>query len=65
MVDFAAAEKDAEDKPDASTEVDDGNPVSEGSPASAGAQVEEPQGTVVESTERDSLQAEIHPSFIT
>ena len=59
VVDFAAAEKDAEDKPDASTEVDDGNPVSAGSPASAGAQVEEPQGTVVESTERDSLQAEI------
>lgn len=59
VVDFAAAEKDAEDKPEASAEVDDGNPVSEGSPASAGAQVEEPQGTVVESTERDSLQAEI------
>ena len=59
VVDFAAAEKDAEDKSDASAEVDDGNPVSEGSPASAGAQVEEPQGTVVESTERDSLQAEI------
>ena len=59
VVDFAAAEKDAEDKPEASAEVDDGNPVSEGSPASAGAQVEEPQGTVVESTERAALQAEI------
>lgn len=59
VVDFAAAEKDAEDKPEASAEVDDGNPVSEGSPASAGAQVGEPQGTVTESTERDSLQAEI------
>ena len=59
VVDFAAVERDAEDKPEASAEVDDGNPVSEGSPASAGAQVEEPQGTVVESTERDSLQAEI------
>ena len=59
VVDFAAAEKDAEDKPEASAEVDDGNPVSEGSPASAGAQVEEPQGTVAESMERDSLQAEI------
>ena len=59
VVDFAAAEKDAEDKPEASAEADDGNPVSEGSPASAGAQVEEPQGTVAESMERDSLQAEI------
>lgn len=59
VVDFAAAEKDAEDKPEASAEVDDGNPVSEGSPASAGAQVEEPQGTVVESTERAALQAEL------
>ena len=54
VVDFAAAEKDAEDKPEASAEVDDGNPVSEEGPTST-----EPQGTVVESTERDSLQAEI------
>lgn len=54
VVDFAAAEKDAEDKSDASAEVDDGNPVSEEGPTST-----EPQGTVVESTERDSLQAEI------
>lgn len=59
VVDFAAVERDADDKSEASAETDDGNPVSEGSPASAGAQVEEPQGTVVESTERDSLQAEI------
>lgn len=54
VVDFAAAEKDAEDKPDASTEADEGGPASEEGPTST-----EPQGTVVESTERDSLQAEI------
>lgn len=54
VVDFAAAEKDAEDKPEASAEVDDGNPVSEEGPTST-----EPQGTVVESTERAALQAEI------
>ena len=60
VVDFAAAEKDAEDKPDASTEADDGNPVSEGIPASEeGPTSTEPQGTVVESTERAALQAEI------
>ena len=60
VVDFAAAEKDAEDKPEASAEVDDGNPVSEGGPASEeGPTSTEPQGTVVESTERAALQAEI------
>lgn len=54
VVDFAAAEKDAEDKPDASTEADEGGPASEEGPTST-----EPQGTVVESTERAALQAEI------
>ncbi len=54
VVDFAAAEKDAEDKPDAITEADESGPASEEDPTST-----EPQGTVVESTERDSLQAEI------
>ena len=54
VVDFAAAEKDAEDKPDASTETDESGPASEDGPTST-----EPQGTVVESTERAALQAEI------
>lgn len=54
VVDFAAAEKDAEDKPEASAEADESGPASEEGPTST-----EPQGTVVESTERDSLQAEI------
>ena len=54
VVDFAAAEKDAEDKPEASAEADESGPASEEGPTST-----EPQGTVVESTERAALQAEI------
>lgn len=54
VVDFAAVERDADDKSDASAEAEEGGPASEEGPVST-----EPQGTVVESTERDSLQAEI------
>ena len=54
VVDFAAVERDADDKSDASAEAEEGAPASEEGPVST-----EPQGTVVESTERDSLQAEI------
>ena len=54
VVDFAAVERDADDKLEASTEADECGPASEEGPTST-----EPQGTVVESTERDSLQAEI------
>lgn len=54
VVDFAAVERDADDKSDASTEADEGGPASEEGPTST-----EPQGTVVESTDHAALQAEI------
>ena len=59
VVDFAAAEKDADDKPDeaedsSSADADEGGLASEEGCAST-----EPQGTVVESTDHAALQAEI------
>lgn len=59
VVDFAAAEKDADDKPDeaedsSSADADEGGLASEEGPAST-----EPQGAVTESTDHAALQAEL------